>query len=63
MEAPQLLRDECTCNEERLKKTLSGMADEALHEMVEPDGTLKIDCQFCARHYDIPIEAVTGAPN
>ena len=43
--------------------TLSGMADEALHDMVEPDGTLKVDCQFCARHYDIPIEAVTGATN
>lgn len=63
MEAPQLLIDRCTCNEERLKKTLSGMADESLHDMVEPDGMLKVDCQFCARHYDIPIEAVTGAIN
>ena len=63
MEAPQLLVDRCTCNEARLIKTLSGMADEALRDMVEPDGTLKVDCQFCARHYDIPIEAVTGATN
>lgn len=63
MEAPQLLKDECTCNEDRLKRTLTGMSDESLHDMVEPDGTLKIDCQFCARHYDIPIEAVTGATN
>lgn len=63
MQSPQPLTDSCTCNEERLRHTLSGMPDESLHEMVEPDGTLKIDCQFCARHYDIPIEAVTGAIN
>ncbi|MEQ8556752.1 MAG: Hsp33 family molecular chaperone HslO [Henriciella sp.] len=63
MEAPQLLIDRCTCSEDRLRKTLSGMADESLHDMVEPDGTLKVDCQFCARHYDIPIEAVTGRQN
>ena len=63
MEAPQLLVDRCTCNEDRLKRTLSGMADESLRDMVEPDGTLKVDWQFCARHYDIPIEAVTNQTN
>ena len=63
METPRLLTDRCTCNQERLCQTLSGMPDESLREMVEPDGTLKIDCQFCARHYDIPIELVTGSLN
>ncbi|WP_233355903.1 Hsp33 family molecular chaperone HslO [Henriciella aquimarina] len=63
MEPAQLLEDRCTCNEDRLKDTLAGMADESLREMVEPDGMLKVDCQFCARHYDIPIEAVTDAIN
>ena len=61
MEAPQRLDDACTCNQERLVATLSAMADDALREMVEPDGTLKVDCQFCARHYTIPIEDVTQA--
>ncbi|WP_300379310.1 Hsp33 family molecular chaperone HslO [Henriciella sp.] len=63
MEAPQLLNDHCTCNEDRLKGTLAGMSDESLREMVEPDGMLKVDCQFCARHYDIPIDAVTDTTN
>ena len=57
----QVLNDRCTCNRERLVGTLSGMADEALREMVEPDGTLKVDCQFCGRDYVIPIEDVTSA--
>lgn len=57
----QLLRDTCTCNRERLVGTLQGMADEALRDMVEPDGTLKVDCQFCSRQYTIGIEEVTAA--
>ena len=61
MDEPEILADSCTCNQERLVATLSGMSDEALHDLVEPDGTLSIDCQFCGRHYDIPIGDVTGA--
>ena len=59
----QVLDDVCTCNRERLVGTLQGMADESLREMVEPDGTLKIDCQFCPRSYSIAIEEVTRATN
>lgn len=57
----QKLDDKCTCNRDRLVGTLKGMADEALREMVEPDGTLKVDCQFCSRDYVIPIDEVAGA--
>ena len=59
----QPLDDVCTCNRERLVGTLESMADESLRELVEPDGTLKVDCQFCARSYIIPIEEVTSAAN
>jgi len=55
--------DHCTCNEDRLMDTLRSMPDEALRELVEPDGTLSIDCQFCARHYTIPITRVTSPAN
>lgn len=63
MDTPKSLVDRCTCNEERLRNTLASMPDESLRELVEPDGTLKMDCQFCARHYDIPIDAVTNSLN
>ncbi|MEL6758551.1 MAG: Hsp33 family molecular chaperone HslO, partial [Pseudomonadota bacterium] len=59
----QVLDDVCTCNRERLVGTLQGMADESLRDMVEPDGTLKVDCQFCSRQYVIPIDEVTSAAN
>ncbi|MEL7284348.1 MAG: Hsp33 family molecular chaperone HslO [Pseudomonadota bacterium] len=59
----QRLDDVCTCSRDRLVGTLQGMADESLREMVEPDGTLQVDCQFCARKYSIAIEEVTNAAN
>ncbi len=60
LEAASRLRDECTCNETRLRETLTTMPDAALREMVEPDGALAADCQFCSRIYRIPIDDVTG---
>ena len=63
MEPPVTLDDRCSCNEERLVSTLKAMSDESLRELVEPDGTLSIDCQFCGRHYTVPIETVTGSAN
>lgn len=60
LETPQALADECSCSEERLRNTLQGLADDALRDLVEPDGTLSVSCQFCNRHYVIPLEDVTG---
>ncbi len=63
LEGGVALEDKCTCNEARLVSTLQTMPDESLRELVEPDGTLSIDCQFCARHYTIGIDKVTRVPN
>lgn len=57
------LSDACTCSETRLKDTLRSMPDASLREMVEPDGALVADCQFCGRKYRIPIEDVTDEVN
>jgi len=63
LEDSRAVDDRCTCNEERLRHTLRGMPEESLRDLVEPDGTLAIDCQFCNRHYVLPIESVTGPAN
>jgi len=59
VETAQPLADACSCNEDRLVRTLATMPDAELRELVEPDGTLSVDCQFCARKYSVPIESVT----
>lgn len=63
MEERRPLDDQCTCNVERLLNTLTSLPDDELRDLVEPDGTLSIDCQFCNRHYAVPIEDVTGPAN
>ncbi|MEO0817392.1 MAG: Hsp33 family molecular chaperone HslO [Pseudomonadota bacterium] len=59
----QGLSDACSCNEERLRGTLMGLSDDGLRDLVEPDGTLSVNCQFCNRHYSIPLEDVTAKPD
>lgn len=49
------LSDKCACNAERLRTTLEQMPDSELVDIAEGDETLGIDCQFCNRHYDIPL--------
>lgn len=63
VEAARPLSDSCTCNEERLVGTLQSMPDAELRDLVEDDGALALDCQFCGRKYRIPIERVTAAAN
>ncbi|MEL6324179.1 MAG: Hsp33 family molecular chaperone HslO [Pseudomonadota bacterium] len=58
IETPQDIEDRCTCNEERLTATLSRMPSRELIELADGDRTLGIDCQFCNRHYDIPLASV-----
>ena len=60
VEKHSTLADACTCNRERLIGTLQGMGDDSLRELVEADGNLSLDCQFCGRSYRIPIDEVTG---
>lgn len=63
MEEAREVIDQCNCSEERLVQTLRSMPGESLHELVEPDGTLSVDCQFCGRHYVLPIGLVTAPAN
>lgn len=63
LERPRALDDACSCNEPRLRATLENLPDEGLRDLVEPDGTLSINCQFCNRHYAIDIEDVTSPPD
>lgn len=63
MEVATDLVDQCTCSRERLENTLKSMPDDQLRDMVEADGMLVADCQFCSRVYRIPLESVTDPVN
>lgn len=63
LEAPTIVRDQCTCTRERLETTLRNMPDDELIELAREDGsdTLKADCQFCGRLYEIPVRDVISS--
>lgn len=60
MESPMSVRDECSCSEERLLATMRNMPDADLLDLAEETGkdVFEADCQFCGRHYDIPLKDV-----
>ena len=61
MGKPSALRDQCSCDEERLTNVMRQFPAAELRELVEPDGLLHARCQFCSRQYLIaPERIVTG---
>lgn len=55
------LRDQCTCNEERLTQVMNQFPEAELRDLVEPDGLLHARCQFCSRLYMIAREKVAAS--
>jgi molecular chaperone Hsp33 len=61
LEPPRPLTDKCTCSEERLINTLVSLPQEEVTSLVEADGRIAADCQFCGRIYRIPLQSVEAA--
>lgn len=62
-EAPNTVRDECTCSKERLVTTMKNMPDDELIDLANETGkdVFDADCQFCGRTYEIPLSDVISA--
>jgi molecular chaperone Hsp33 len=52
------LRAFCRCTEERVIGMLRSFPAEERSEMVEPDGVIRVTCEYCSRTYEIEPEAV-----
>lgn len=61
LETPQALDDRCTCSQERLVNTLVSLPKDEVATLVEDDGCIAADCQFCNRLYRIPLAEVEAA--
>lgn len=61
MAEPATLADRCTCDEARLANVMRQFPPSELRELIEPDGLLHAQCQFCARKYLIaPDDVIAG---
>jgi molecular chaperone Hsp33 len=57
---PSPLRAFCRCSRERIETVLRSFPASERVEMVEPDGVIRVKCEYCARTYDVEPSAIEG---
>jgi molecular chaperone Hsp33 len=58
LEAARPLKAFCRCSEDRIRGVLKSFSPEERADMVEPDGAIKVTCEYCSRIYAIAPESV-----
>jgi molecular chaperone Hsp33 len=58
LEAARPLKAFCRCSEDRIRGMLKSFSREERADMVEPDGAIKVTCEYCSRVYAIAPESV-----
>lgn len=58
LEAARPLKAFCRCSEDRIRGVLKSFSPEERADMVEPDGAIKVTCEYCSRVYAIAPESV-----
>ena len=51
----------CRCSQERITGVLRSFPLEERADMVEPDGKIRVTCEYCSRVYELAPEEVDGA--
>lgn len=47
----QALSFKCSCSVEKIASSLVSMGRDALREIIDAEGAIKVDCEFCREHY------------
>lgn len=55
---PTALTASCRCSEGRIVEVLNAFPAEERAAMIEPDGHIRVTCEYCARVYDVAPERV-----
>jgi len=57
----QPLRAFCRCSQERIETVLRAFAPDEREDMVEPDGKIRVTCEYCSRTYSVEPAALQQA--
>ena len=61
LEDPRALSAVCRCSKDRIGTVLASFGPEERAEMIEPDGKIRVTCEYCATVYELePEEIVAG---
>jgi len=58
LEDPRALQAVCRCSKDRIGTVLSSFSPEEREEMVEPDGKIRVTCEYCATVYELEPEEI-----
>ena len=58
LETARPLRAFCRCSEDRIRVVLGSFSPEERADMVEPDGAIKVTCEYCSRTYAVPPDSL-----
>ena len=50
---PQTVRFGCSCGEEKVRNTMSIYSQKDISHMIDENGMVTADCQFCGSHYEL----------
>ena len=56
----------CTCSRERIEAVLLSLGPVEVHDIIEKEGNVSVDCEFCNAHYEfdtVDVEAIFAASN
>ncbi|GAB4170187.1 MAG: Hsp33 family molecular chaperone HslO [Wenzhouxiangellaceae bacterium] len=48
---PRGLRFECSCSRQKVERVLKSLGREELHSILQEQGEIRVDCEFCAERY------------
>jgi molecular chaperone Hsp33 len=57
---PESVEFQCNCSREKISGTLQALGRSELEEIVQQQGDIEVDCQFCGAHYDFDKVDVAG---
>jgi molecular chaperone Hsp33 len=43
----------CTCNRQRIEDTLRALGEDEVSSILDEEGAIEVDCEFCNRHYHL----------
>ncbi|HYD27373.1 Hsp33 family molecular chaperone [Brevundimonas sp.] len=60
LEDARVLQAVCRCSKERIGAVLASFGPEERAEMVEPDGKIRVTCEYCATVYELEPEEIAA---
>ncbi|QDH73865.1 Hsp33 family molecular chaperone [Brevundimonas sp. M20] len=60
LEGAKALQAQCRCSKDRISSVLASFGPDERADMIEPDGKIRVTCEYCATVYELEPDEVTA---